>query len=261
MVERLSVAVAAAREAGRYQREQFGTVTDDGYEYKSPGDPVSEIDHESERVIVERLRDAFPEHGLLSEERGVVAEGRGRWIVDPLDGTSNYLRGHPDFTVSIAYERDEALDTGVVYRPTSDELFAASRNGGVHDDSVALNTAGTSERESALVALPYSSSAPDRDDLWATHRALGSTVEGIRSSGSCALDLAYLAAGTIDAVCGFDQSRWDRAAGLALATLAGGRVTDHDGRDRSGENFVASNGPLHEEVVDRVQSERRGTDR
>lgn len=252
----LDIAVEAARHAGSYQREQFGTI--DEHKYKSPGDPVSEIDHESERRILERLTNEFPDHTVLSEERGLVGAEDGepthKWIVDPLDGTSNYLRENPEFAVSIALETEGTLEAGVVYRPMSDTLFAASRDDSTTTDveGVPLNVAPIERLPSALVAIPYSSSNLERDAVWRAHRELGSRVEGLRSSGSGALDLAYLAAGRIDAVVGFDQSRWDCAAGHLLAEIAGATVTNFDGGPDYSDDFVATNGQLHTSVLDAI---------
>lgn len=254
----IKIAAEAARDAGSYQREQFGTINDN--QYKSPGDPVSEVDHESERRILERLTTEFPDHAVLSEERGHVGADDGnpthKWIVDPLDGTSNYLRDSPEFAVSIALETEGTLEAGVVYRPMSDTLFAASRGDATAADvdGLPLGVASIERLPSALVAIPYSSSRLERDAVWNAHRELGSRVEGLRSSGSAALDLAYLAAGRIDAVVGFDQSRWDYAAGLLLAMTAGATVTNFAGGPEYSDDFVATNGNLHTSVLDRIRA-------
>lgn len=254
----LDIAAEAARNVGSYQREQFGSIDD--HQYKSPGDPVSKVDHESERRIIERLRDEFPDHAVLSEERGLVGaeddDPADKWIVDPLDGTSNYLRGSPEFAVSIAFETEGTLEAGVIYRPMSDTLFAASRAEGTTADvgGRRLSVASTEQLSSALVAIPYSSSYLDRDAVWIAHRELGSRAEGLRSSGSGALDLAYLAAGRIDAVVGFNQSRWDCAAGHLLAEMAGATVTDLGGGADYRDDFIATNGKLHTAVLDAMDT-------
>lgn len=252
MSEYLRVAAEAARLAGEYQRDRFGTTAD--HEYKSPGDPVSEVDHESERRIVDRILAAFPDHAVLCEERGLVGseEGEDTWIVDPLDGTSNFLRDDPDFAVSIALECENVLRAGVVYRPMSDTLYAASRDGPGGVDGTDIGVSPVDRLEQSFVALPYSPERADRDDIWTTYRALGERVEGIRTSGASALDLAYLATGRIDAVVGFDHRRWDCAAGVLLVDVAGGRVVDDtDGPDNTGD-FAATNGHLHEAVLSQV---------
>jgi len=248
MSEYLPVAIEAAKAAGEYQRDRFGEITE--HDYKSPGDPVSEVDHRSEALITERLSSSFPKHAILSEESGMTGNHEATWVVDPLDGTSNYIRGLPDFTVSIALSIDGETAVGVVYRPVSDDLFAASKRSEPPDEAVSL---GVSERdvvEEALVAVPYSSQHKDRDRVWETHRHFGSRAEGIRSSGSGALDLANLARGVTDVVYAFDQSEWDRTAGRFLVETAGGVVTGHDGDATSGGDFVASNGRLHETATD-----------
>lgn len=258
MAEFLRVAADAARRAGEYQREQFGSPVD--FEYKSPSDPVSEVDRESDRRIEDRLLTAFPDHAVRSEERGRIGDDGAThtWIVDPLDGSANFLHGDPDFAVSIALAADDTVVAGVVYRPMSDTLYAAART----DDAVVADVegleneaVGVSDRsrlQTAHVALPYPPSGARRDDVWATHRALGGAGAGIRTSGAAALDLSSLAAGRLDAVVGFDHRRWDVAAGLLLVELAGGRTVDRtDGHDEGGD-FLATNGDLHAAVVSRL---------
>jgi len=248
MSECLSVAIEAAKIAGEYQRSQFEEITE--HDYKSPGNPVSEVDHRSEALIVERLSSSFPDHTILSEESGMMGDHETKWIVDPLDGTSNYLRGLPDFTVSIGLSVEGETEVGVVYRPVSDELFAASKRSEPPDEAVTLGVSDRDAIEEALVAIPYSSRNKDRDRVWETHRYFGSQVEGIRSSGSGALDLANLASGVTDIVYAFDQSEWDRTAGRFLVEMADGVVTGHDGDATSTGDFVASNEKLHERATD-----------
>lgn len=248
MSEYLSVAVEAAKIAGEYQRRRFREVTE--HDYKSPGNPVSEIDHKSEELIFERLSSSFPDHAILSEESGLIGDHEAKWIVDPLDGTSNYLRGLPDFTVSIGLSIGGETEVGVVYRPVSDDLFAASKRSDPPDEAVALGVSDRDAIEEALVAVPYSSQHKDRERVWETHRYFGSRAEGIRSSGSGALDLANLASGVIDVAYAFDQSQWDRTAGRFLVEAAGGVVTGHDGDGTPDGDFLASNRELHRKAVD-----------
>lgn len=249
MAPRFETGVETARLAGDYLRSQFRTRH--SHTYKSPGDPVSEIDHNAERLIVEHLQSTYPNDAVLSEERGAIGDGSKRWIVDPLDGTSNYLRGIPDFAISIAFEVDDEPRFGIVYRPASDDMYAAARTA-EFDAGVSLGVSDTESLDRALVSIPYASAQSDRDAVWETHRVLGSNVEGLRSSGSGALDLAYVASGITDATCGFNQSEWDRSAGLFLVEAVGGRVTNHRGQECANGDFVASNGRVHDELLDAV---------
>ena len=251
MKELLETAAEAARLAGRYQRDRFEEGVE--WSYKAPGDPVSEIDRESERLIADRIADRYPDHALLSEERGESGDAPERWIVDPLDGTSNYVRGRTDFCVSIALEIDGRVRLGAVYRPMSDDLHAATVEGMTIGDGE-IETSDVDDLGSALVALPYSSSCREREAVWDAHRTFGQTSEKLRSA-SGALDLAHVAAGKVDVACGFEQSAWDRAAGLALVEAGGGRVTDHAGRPNPEEDFVASNGPLHDAALDALDAD------
>lgn len=289
MDKRLWIAIEAARKAGEYQRRSFGDV--DEYEYKRPGDPISVVDKRSEELIVKTITDAFPDHAIHSEESGMVGSGDPTWVVDPLDGTSNYLRGLPYFSVSIALESDGRVELGVIYRPMSDELFAASDGASVEDTAsrhsnvdvppagtqptatddnsheaagpddapssqaatVPISVSDTNSIKSALIAIPYSSSNKSHEQIWDTHRALGSTIEGIRSTGSGALDLALVAAGRVDAAVGFNQQWWDCAAGLYLIEAGRGTVTGHSGEEPADGTFLASNETLHEDVLARLK--------
>lgn len=234
----LQTAIEAARAAGDRQLEQF---RDEGISYE-PADGAS-IDRESERLIVARLTDAYPDHAVVTEERGTVREGTDRWIVDPLDGTANYVRGLTAFAVSIAFERDGRTEAGVVYHPPSGTAYAGSRT---DTPTEALGVSTTDRLDRGLVAVPYASASVDRDALWGAQRRIAARAAGVRSSGAGALDLARVAVGRTDAACGFDQHEWDRAAGLLLVELAGGRVTAHDGRGEPTGDYLASNGRLHE---------------
>ncbi len=241
----LQTAIEAARAAGDRQLAEFRT---DGIDYE-PADGAA-IDRESERLILSRLREAYPDHAVVTEETGVIGDGSDRWIVDPLDGTANYVRGVEAFAVSIAFERDNRLEAGVVYHPPSGTLYAASREAGVVGSTLGVSDTGRLSR--GLVSVPYASASVDRNELWSTHRRLATRTAGIRSSGAGALDLARVAAGLTDAACGFDQHEWDRAAGLLLVELAGGRVTDHDGRDAPDGDFLVSNGRIHEAALETI---------
>ena len=220
-----------------------------------PIEGESAIDRESESLIVERLREAYPDHRVLTEEAGRIDGGGARWIVDPLDGTANYLRGLPAFAVSIAFERDGQVEAGVVYHPPRDELYAATRDGWVPEEAVSLGVSAVTDTERAFVSVPYASDSLDRPALWDSQRRIARQVAGVRSTGAGALDLATVAAGRTDAACGFDQHEWDRAAGLLLVAAAGGRVTDHCGGRPVGGDFLASNGHVHDALLDALAVE------
>jgi myo-inositol-1(or 4)-monophosphatase len=247
MVDYLSVAIEAAKIAGEYQTDRFGEVTE--HDYKSPGNPVSEVDRRSETLIAERISSSFPDHAILSEESGMAGDHEITWVVDPLDGTSNYLRGLPQFTVSIGMSVGGKTELGVVYQPIGDRLFAASDRSQEPDEAVALGVSDRNSIDHSLVAIPYSSRNKNRDRVWETHRYLGGRAEGIRSSGSGALDLANLASGVTDIVYAFDQSQWDRTAGRFLIEAAGGIVTGHSGETAPSGDFIASNEELHPQAT------------
>lgn len=216
---------------------------------KGPIDLVTEVDHAAESAIVERLRRLQPEVPILAEERGVVGgEKTGcRFIVDPLDGTTNFAHGFPVFAVSIAYEEEGRVIAGAVLDPVREELFTAEANGGARLNGARIQVSSTREMQRALLAtgFPYSREAMDR--ALALFVRIMRRVRAVRRAGSAALDLCSLAAGRLDAFWEETLRAWDTAAGELIVREAGGVVTDFDG-DRftnGGPNIAASNGWLH----------------
>jgi myo-inositol-1(or 4)-monophosphatase len=253
----LPVAVEAGREAGAYLRERFGQPHD--VRFKGTVDLVTEADKGAETLIAARLRAAFPDHRLLGEEgaRGADA-GRGGgeaspygWLVDPLDGTTNYAHGLPHFAVSIALEHAGSPLVGVVYDPIRDELFAAARGKGATRNGDPIRVSTTDGLVRALLATGFSYDLAERDLQAAAWRLFLPRVQAIRQTGSAALNLCYVAAGRLDGYWERPLSPWDMAAGALIVAEAGGRVSDFaDGPFRPyGAEVVASNGPLHPELL------------
>lgn len=247
----LEAAISAAREAGEVLRSGFGKSHD--VEYKGEVDLVTETDAEAERVVVEKLREAFPGYGVLSEEGGTIAEGEGgRWIVDPLDGTVNYAHALPFFAVSIALEKMGKPAVGVVYDPLADELYTARRDEGAYRNGEPLQVSRTPEPIQALVATGF---PHDRDRMSGALEIFGRfavKTRSMRRLGSAALNLCYVAAGRLDAYYERGVNPWDVAAGVLLVEAAGGRITDYNGRDfdLDSPEVVASNGLLHPAMVE-----------
>ena len=249
----LEVAEQAARAAGALILDRLGATGP--VQFKSSViDPVTAADRDSQALIAERLLSAFPGDRLLGEEGDAraTAAGPGRlWIVDPIDGTVNFLHGYPVFAVSIALHCDGAVQAGVLYDPTRDEMFSATRGGGATLNGRPLAISGTSELIAAMVAtgFPY--------DLEARRRSLplfGAIVErtqAVRRDGSAALNLAYVACGRFDAYWERGIQPWDVAASSLFLTEAGGRLTGYDGGpfDLWGGDVVASNGELHDALL------------
>ncbi len=245
--KRLEVAIEAALAAGSILRELMGKVA---MEFKGEIDVVTEADRRAEEAIISRLRRAFPGEGIWAEESGRrEGEGQARWLIDPLDGTSNYAHGLPIFAVSIAAEVDGELEVGVVYDPCRDELFTAARGGGAWLNGRPLRVSGEGElRRSLLVTgFPYDVRVNEENNL--DHFTnFTFSAQAVRRLGSAALDLAYVAAGRFDGYWETRLNPWDMAAGVLLVLEAGGRVTDLLGRPwrLEGRQVLASNGRIHE---------------
>jgi len=226
-------------------------------EHKGAVDLVTEVDRHSEQAIVEAIRSAYPNHSVLAEEGTIRAESSAlRWIVDPLDGTTNYSHGYPCYAVSLALERQGRIDLGVVYDPLRDELFEARRGGGAHLNGRPLSVSSTDRLTDSLLAtgFPYDIRTSPENNL--DHFArFALRAQGIRRDGSAALDLCYLAAGRFDGFWEMKLSPWDVAAGALLVAEAGGRLSDFAGGpfridDRQ---VIASNGRIHEQMITILQ--------
>jgi len=252
-------ASAIAREAGATLREFLAQGVET--EYKGDVDLVTIADRTSERLIKERLSAAFPEHGIYGEEgTRERMQGEFRWYVDPLDGTTNFAHGFPQFCVSMGLEQrrpglkpeeDGTLVAAVVFDPNRDELFTAERGKGAWLNGKPIKVSRTADLAEALVATGFPSRKRHDSPNIHFYQEITLRSHGVRRAGSAALDLAYVACGRFDAFWEFNLNPWDTAAGLLLIEEAGGRSTDFSGghyRLDSREN-LASNGLIHEELL------------
>jgi myo-inositol-1(or 4)-monophosphatase len=262
LTNELEVSLSAAREAGEVLREGFGRQH--SIRYKGEVDIVTEMDEKAERVIREILLESFPTYGMLAEEGG---EQRGqedaRWIVDPLDGTTNYAHGLPIFCVSIALEKASEIVLGVVHDPMREETYVAERGGGATLNGEPIRVSETDDPIRALIAtgFPYDrSKMPQIIDLFGRFTLL---TQSIRRLGSAALDLCYVASGRLDGYYERGQWPWDIAAGALIVEEAGGKVTDYLGREldlEGGEDIVASNGHLHPAMTELTSEDSQRED-
>lgn len=251
MAEELEVALEAARRAGGVLRDGFGSRH--RIEYKGEVDLVTETDGRAEEVIREVLVGAFPSYGVLGEEGGETSgEEDARWIVDPIDGTTNFAHGFPMFAVSIALEKAGEVVLGVVYDPINEETFVAERGKGARLNGEGI---GVSEAEVLVRALVVTGFPYDREEVPAAVDLFGrfaTRAQDMRRLGSAALDVCYVAAGRLDAYYERGIHAWDVAAAGLVLEEAGGTITDYKGRPfelESGE-MVASNGPLHPAMIE-----------
>jgi myo-inositol-1(or 4)-monophosphatase len=251
LARELEVAIEAARAAGEVLRGSFGQRH--SVRYKGEVDLVTEADESAERTIKEILRDSFPTYGVLAEESGWLAgEGSGRWIVDPLDGTTNYAHGLPFFAVSIALERANEVVLGVVHDPIREETYVAERGSGASLNGELLRVSDTAELRRALLVTGFPHDRREIPDAVELFGRFAMLTQSMRRLGSAALDLCYVAAGRLDAFYERGNQAWDIAAGILLVEEAGGTATDYRGGILSldGQEIVASNGALHPAMVD-----------
>ncbi|MGH7708380.1 MAG: inositol monophosphatase family protein [Vulcanimicrobiaceae bacterium] len=244
----LSFAIDVAREAGALLVERLDAPREIG-EKSERGDLVTDADRASERLIVERIRAAFPASAVLAEEGSeVVGGGGGRWIVDPLDGTTNYAHRYPFFAVSIAYEQRGEIVCGVVYAPAIGELFAAGRGSGARCNDRPIHVSRVGRLADAMVCTGFKPARYERNGPY--FAAVSRQAQAVRRDGSAALDLANVAAGRFDAFWEFDLAPWDVAAGALLVAEAGGHVESVEGGAHrlDGGSILASNGLVHGEV-------------
>jgi myo-inositol-1(or 4)-monophosphatase len=254
------VAVDAATRAGLLLRQHLGGVRQISYKEDNTSNLVTEMDRRAEALIVETIHARFPDHSILAEERGVVAGSPShRWIVDPLDGTTNYAHGLPIFAVSLALEIEGRVMLGVVYEPNRDERFVAERGRGATLNGAPIRVSATATLRESLLGTGYQYDIHDPTDTSpAEHAALSRRVQSIREIGSAVTQLASVAAGRLDGFWELRLGAWDVAAGALLIEEAGGRVTDFTGEpvDLTAPAVVASNGRIHAELL-RVLAEIR----
>ncbi len=245
-----SIAIGAAIQAGRIIESGYGKII--SIDKKSHHDFVTEIDRRSEEKILKHIQRAFPSHEILAEESGVHNKNDCRWIIDPLDGTTNFIHGMPMFAVSIALEVEGVLEIGVVYEPMRREMFVAERGKGAFLNDRKITVSKNSEYARCLLATGFPFRNFDLlDDYLSIFKSFMTQVSGIRRAGSAALDLCYVACGRFDGFWELNLKPWDMAAGTLLIQEAGGTITNFVGGNdflHKG-NIIGSNGILHEWMI------------
>jgi myo-inositol-1(or 4)-monophosphatase len=248
----IEVAIRAAKAGGETLLQYHANLRGDQIALKGPNDFVTEADRASEQRVSEVLRNAFPDHAITGEEGG-DSEGAAeyRWFIDPLDGTTNFVYGIPFFCVSVGLARGDDLLLGAVYDPLREELFAAERGRGATLNGAPIRASSCARIEDALLATGFPFKEVGHADAYVvSFSALMRRSRSIRRCGAAALDLCYVAAGRADGFWEWGLSPWDIAAGAAILSEAGGRITDFKGGAAYLRgDVVATNGPIHEEML------------
>ncbi len=257
----LETARSLALEAGRIVRASYATITETDVDEKGRNDYVTFVDHESQRVIVDGLRAAFPDDFIVAEEDLAPEVNRGReksarrWYIDPLDGTTNYIHAYPHFAVTMALEVAGRMTVAVTHAPLLDETFTAVRGGGAFLNGRPMHVSRLRDENRILLGTGFPFRARHLLDVYLRSFAhFFHHARGIRRGGSAAMDLAYVAAGRLDAFWEITLSPWDIAAGVLLIEEAGGRITDFFGGDtflQTG-HLIASNGLLHDWMMEGI---------
>ena len=248
----LDAAIGASKKAGalllHYAQSGFRV------EHKNPINLVTDADHAAERCVIDQLRAAFPTHGFLAEEQGRVDRSSSPylWIIDPLDGTTNFAHGYPAYCVSIGLEYHGRCILGVIFDPTRDELFTAVEKGGAHLNGHPIRVSNTTSLDDSLLVTGFAYDIRDTPRNNLDHFAkFALKAQGLRRTGSAALDLCYVAAGRFDGFWEVRLSPWDMAAGSVIVQEAGGRLSDFHGNPLSiyEQELVASNTRIHRAML------------
>lgn len=229
----LNVAVMAAHRGGDTLIRSLNQLDRIKVEVKGRNDYVSEVDRAAERAVIATIHKHYPEHAILAEESGAQGESEYEWVIDPLDGTTNYLHGFPIFAVSVAVLHKGAMEHAAVHDPMRQETFTASRGGGAQLNGHKIRVSGTSSLERALIGtgFPFRHAERTFEPYFAMLRKAIANTSGVRRPGAAAIDLCYVAAGRLDAFWELGLSKWDMAGGALVIREAGGIVTALDGGD------------------------------
>lgn len=252
----LNTAVRAARSAGDLILRSADNVNHLQIDQKGINDYASEVDRMAEREIINIIKTAYPDHSILAEESGEHAGNDFVWVIDPLDGTTNFLHGFPQYAVSIALKHKGRLEVGVVYDPLRDELFTAKRGGGAMLNNRRLRVTNKTSMKGTLIGTGFPFKNQQHLDAYlGMFKAVTIDSAGIRRAGSAALDLAYLAAGRLDGFWEIGLMEWDMAAGALLIKEAGGVITDFSFNDKYLEsgNIIAASPRMHQLLYQLIQ--------
>ena len=251
------LAISMAVRAGKIVQENIDKITATDIENKSPFDYVTEIDKISEQLIISSIKKYFPNHEILAEESGTYKNiNTYRWLIDPLDGTTNFIHGNPHCSISIALQKEDKTILGVIYDPFRDELYYAEKGNGAYVSNKRIYVSKQEKLSSCLIATGFPFKCRHLlDQYWLVLSEIFMGISGIRRTGSAALDLAYVACGRFECFFEYDLKPWDIAAGMLLVREAGGRFSDFSGNvsNLDGDETIAANDLVYNELLAVIQ--------
>ena len=253
----INLIIKACTKASRSLIRDFGEIENLQVSSKGPGDFVTSADKRTEKIIISELQKAHPEYGIVTEEAGIINKSntQNRWIIDPIDGTFNFLKGIPQFAISIGYEKDNEIKCGVIFNPIMNEMFLAEKGSGAYLNNSRIRVSNKKNIKDALVVTGGPKQASKiKEKIFSEYVNVSNNVSNVRKFGSAALDMAYVACGRFDGYWQREINYWDIAAGLVILKEAGGFVDffEEDTNLPLKKNILASNSNIHNELKDLI---------
>jgi len=253
----INLITRACMKASRSLIRDFGELENLQVSSKGPGDFVSSADKRTEKIIIEELQKAHPEYGVITEETGIINKlnTKNRWIIDPIDGTMNFLNGVPQFAISVGYEEDNEIKCGVIFNPIANEMFCAEKGNGAYLNNSRIRVSNKKKiRDSLLVTGGPKQASKIKDKIFSEYINVSKNVSNVRKFGSASLDMAYVACGRFDGYWQRELNYWDIAAGIVILKEAGGFIDffEEDTRLPLKKNILASNSNIHDELKELI---------
>jgi len=249
----INLITKACMKASRSLIRDFGEIENLQVSSKGPGDFVTSADKRTEKILIEELQKAHPEYGIITEETGIINKSntKNRWIIDPIDGTFNFMNGIPQFAISVGYEEENEIKCGVIFNPIANEMFCAEKGNGAYLNNSRIRVSKKNKIKDALIVTggPKGSSKI-KDKIFSEYINVSNNVSNVRKFGSAALDMCYLACGRFDGYWQRELNYWDIAAGIIILKEAGGFVNffEEDSSTPLKKNILASNSNIHEDL-------------
>ena len=249
----INIIMKACNKASRSLIRDFGEIENLQVSSKGPGDFVTSADKRTEKIIIDELQKAHPEYGIISEEMGVINKSntKNKWIVDPIDGTMNFLNGVPQFAISIGYEEDNEITCGVIFNPIMNEMFCAEKGNGAYLNNSRIRVSNKKKLKDSLIVTGGPKVASKiKDKIFSEYINVSNNVSNVRKFGSAALDMAYVACGRFDGYWQRELNYWDIAAGIVILKEAGGFIDffEDDPNQPLKKNILASNSNIHNDL-------------